>query len=71
MNGAHTLGRTFAAACGQLQATTVDRDTRNLPPDQQPAVEGTLGLAIVRLLDLARKAQGPNQPCYFPAGSRR
>jgi hypothetical protein len=51
----------------QQQATTVDRDTRNLPPDQQPEVEGMLGLAIVRLLDLTRKAQGPNQPCYFPA----
>jgi hypothetical protein len=46
---------------------TVDRDVRNLPPDQQPEVEGMLGMAIIRLLDLTRKAQGPNQPCYFPA----
>ncbi|MGO9380817.1 MAG: hypothetical protein ACLP4W_01670 [Mycobacterium sp.] len=46
---------------------TVDRDVQNLPPDQRPEVEGMLGLAVVRLLDLVRKAQGPNQPCYFPA----
>ncbi len=50
----------------QQQVTVVDRDTRNLPPDQQPEIEGMLGLAIIRLLDLTRKAQGPNQPCYFP-----
>ena len=51
----------------QQYLPTVDRDVRNLPPDQQPEVEGMLGLAVIRLLDLLRKAQGPNQPCYFPA----
>lgn len=50
----------------QQQATVVDRETRNLPPEQQPEIEGMLGMAIIRLLDLTRKAQGPNQPCYFP-----
>ena len=45
---------------------TVDKDVQNLPPDQRPEVEGMLGLAVIRLLDLVRKAQGPNQPCYFP-----
>ncbi|OBF62091.1 hypothetical protein A5787_17200 [Mycobacterium sp. 852002-50816_SCH5313054-b] len=50
----------------QQQVTVVDRETRNLPPDQQPEIEGMLGMAIIRLLDLTRKAQGPNQPCYFP-----
>lgn len=46
---------------------TVERDVQGLPPDQRPEVEGMLGLAVIRLFDLLRKAQGPNQPCYFPA----
>ncbi|WP_156766524.1 hypothetical protein [Mycobacterium sp. E2327] len=39
----------------QQQATTVDRETRNLPPDQQPEVEGMLGLAVLRLADIMGK----------------
>jgi|SRR5271166_3691786 len=52
----------------QLQqlVTNVDLETRNLPPDQKAPVEAVLLPSIVHLADLPRKAQGPNQPCYFP-----
>jgi hypothetical protein len=52
----------------QLQqlVTNVDLETRNMPPDQKAPVEGVLLPSILHLADLLRKAQGPNQPCYFP-----
>jgi hypothetical protein len=39
----------------QQEVTVVDRDTRNLPPDQQPEVEGMLGVAVLRLADIMGK----------------
>lgn len=51
----------------EQQVTTVQRDLQDLPPDQRPEVEGMLGLAIIRLADLLRKAQTPpTSPCIFP-----
>ncbi|WP_156763647.1 hypothetical protein [Mycobacterium scrofulaceum] len=51
----------------QQQATTVSNDVQNLPPAQRPGVEMRLLQTTLALFDLVRKAQGPNQPCYFPA----
>ncbi|WP_141120305.1 hypothetical protein [Mycobacterium malmoense] len=51
----------------QQQATTVSNDVQNLPPAQRPGVELRLLQTMLALFDLVRKAQGPNQPCYFPA----
>jgi hypothetical protein len=50
----------------QQQATTVSNDVQNLPPEQRLEVELRLWQTIMVLTDLLRKAQGPNQPCYFP-----
>jgi hypothetical protein len=50
----------------QQQITKVDLDTRNLPQDQKAGVDAILLPSIIHLGDLLRKAQGPNQPCYFP-----
>jgi hypothetical protein len=50
----------------QQQVSKVDLDTRNLPQDQKAQVDAILLPSIVHLGDLLRKAQGPNQPCYFP-----
>ncbi len=50
----------------QHQATTVQNDIHNLPPDQQPEVEGMLWQAVTELAGLLGKAQSPNQPCFFP-----
>jgi len=51
----------------QQQVTVVDRDTRNLPPEQQPEVDAMLGVAAVRLADILRKEQTPpTSPCIFP-----
>jgi hypothetical protein len=50
----------------QQQVTKVDLDTRNLPQDQKAGVDAILLPSILHLGDLLRKAQGPNQPCYFP-----
>ncbi|OBG62990.1 hypothetical protein A5703_19980 [Mycobacterium sp. E188] len=51
----------------QQQSTTVSNDVQNLPPAQRPGVEMRLLQTMLALFDLVRKAQGPNQPCYFPA----
>ncbi|OBH30075.1 hypothetical protein A5692_19815 [Mycobacterium sp. E342] len=51
----------------QQQATTVSNAVQNLPPAQRPGVELRLLQTMLALFDLVRKAQGPNQPCYFPA----
>jgi TolA-binding protein len=54
----------------QQQVTAVDRDTRNLPPDQKAAVEATLLPSAVELADLLGKAQAsnPQQPCVLFVG---
>lgn len=51
----------------QQQATTVSNDVQNLPPAQRPGVELRLWQTMIQLVELLPKAQGPNQPCYFPA----
>ena len=51
----------------QQQATTVSNDVQNLPPDQRPEVQLRLWQTTIQLVDLLRKAQSPNQPCFFPA----
>jgi hypothetical protein len=51
----------------QQQVTKVDLDSRNLPQDQKAGVDAILLPSLIQLGDLLRKAQGPNQPCYFPA----
>jgi hypothetical protein len=50
----------------QQQVTKVDLDSRNLPQDQKAQVDAILLPSLIHLADLLRKAQGPNQPCYFP-----
>ena len=50
----------------QHQATTVQNDIQNLPPDQRPEVQAMLWQAVTELADLLGKAQSPNQPCFFP-----
>jgi hypothetical protein len=50
----------------QQPVTNVDLETRNLPPDQKAPVDAVLLPSILHLADLLRKAQGPDQPCYFP-----
>jgi hypothetical protein len=51
----------------QRQVTIVQNDVNNLPPDQQPEVQGMLGLAVIKLADILRKQQTPpTSPCIFP-----
>jgi len=47
--------------------TQVDLDSRNLPQDQKAGVDAILLPSLGHLAALVMKAQGPNQPCYFPA----
>lgn len=54
-NGLSQAQRNQRIAGLQQQVTVVDRDTRNLPPDQQPEVQGMLGVAILRLADIMGK----------------
>jgi hypothetical protein len=54
-NGLSPAERNRRIAGLQQQVTTVDRDTRNLPPDQQPEVQGMLTLAVIRLADIMGK----------------
>jgi hypothetical protein len=51
----------------QQQLTTLDFETRNMPQDQKAGVDLVLLPSLVNLGRLVGKAQGPNQPCYFPA----
>jgi hypothetical protein len=51
----------------QQQVTQVDLDSRNLPQDQKAGVDAILLPSLGHLAALLMKAQGPNQPCYFPA----
>jgi len=51
----------------QHQVTRVQNEVRNLPPEQRPEVQASLGLAIVRLADVLRKEQTPpTTPCILP-----
>ena len=51
----------------QQQLTNLDFETRNMPQDQKAGVDLILSPSLVNLGRLVGKAQGPNQPCYFPA----
>ena len=51
----------------QQLVTQVDLDSRNLPQDQKAGVDAILLPSLGHLAALVMKAQGPNQPCYFPA----
>jgi hypothetical protein len=51
----------------QQQVTQVDLETRNGPRDQLAQVDAILLPSLIHLASLVKKAQGPNQPCYFPA----
>jgi hypothetical protein len=51
----------------QQLVTQVDMDSRNLPQDQKAGVDAILLPSLGHLAALVMKAQGPNQPCYFPA----
>jgi hypothetical protein len=51
----------------QQLVTQVDLDSRNLPQDQKAQVDAILLPSLGHLMALVGKAQGPNQPCYFPA----
>ena len=51
----------------QQQVTKVQNDVQGLPPEQQPEVQGMLGLAVIKLADILRKQQiPPTSPCIFP-----
>jgi hypothetical protein len=50
----------------QQLLTNLDFETRNMPQDQKAGVDVILLPALANLANLTRKAQGPNQPCYFP-----
>jgi hypothetical protein len=50
----------------QQQVTTVDKDTKNLPPDQRASVEAPLFSSAAELADLLGKAQSSApQPCVL------
>jgi hypothetical protein len=51
----------------QQLVTRVDLDSRNMPQDQKAGVDAILLPSLGHLAALVMKAQGPNQPCYFPA----
>ena len=51
----------------QQLLTNLDFETRNMPQDQKAGVDLILLPSLVNLGRLLGKAQGPNQPCYFPA----
>src|SRR5262249_15657644 len=51
----------------QQQVTMVDKDSRNLPPNQKAAVDAIPLPSLIQLSELLRKAQTPPQgPCIFP-----
>jgi len=47
--------------------TNLDFSTRNMPKDQKAGVDLILLPSLANLASLTAKAQGPGQPCYFPA----
>jgi hypothetical protein len=51
----------------QQLVTKVDLDSRNLPQEQKAQVDAILLPSLGHLVALVGKAQGPGQPCYFPA----
>ncbi|MCV7090845.1 hypothetical protein [Mycobacterium interjectum] len=54
-NGLDPAQRNQRLTALQQQATTVQNDVNNLPPDQKPEVQGMLTLAVVRLADVLGK----------------
>ncbi|OBG36291.1 hypothetical protein [Mycobacterium sp. E3198] len=54
-NGLAPAERNRRLAALQQQATTVQNDVNNLPPDQKPEVQGMLMLAVIRLADILGK----------------
>jgi hypothetical protein len=51
----------------QNQLTKLDFETRNMPQNEKAGVDAILLPSLPHLAVLLGKAQGPNQPCYFPA----
>jgi hypothetical protein len=51
----------------QNQLTHLDFETRNMPQNEKAGVDAILLPSLPHLGVLLGKAQGPNQPCYFPA----
>ncbi len=51
----------------QNQLTNLDFETRSMPQNEKAGVDLILLPSLVNLGRLVGKAQGPNQPCYFPA----
>jgi len=51
----------------QNQLTNLDFETRNMPQNEKAGVDLILLPSLSHLAVLLGKAQGPNQPCYFPA----
>lgn len=51
----------------QQQVTIVDKETRGLPAEQQPQVQAMLGMAVIKLANILRRAQPPDSPCYLPS----
>jgi hypothetical protein len=51
----------------QNQLTHLDFETRNMPQNEKAGVDAILLPSLPHLAVLLGKAQGPGQPCYFPA----
>jgi hypothetical protein len=51
----------------QNQLTKLDFETRNMPQNEKAGVDAILLPSLGHLAVLVGKAQGPGQPCYFPA----
>ncbi|ORV81863.1 hypothetical protein AWC11_25330 [Mycobacterium interjectum] len=54
-NGLSQPQRNERLAALQQQATRVQNDVNNLPPDQKPEVQGMLTLAVIRLANILGK----------------
>lgn len=54
-NGLDPAQRNQRLTALQHQATTVQNDVNNLPPDQKPEVQGMLMLAVMRLANILGK----------------
>lgn len=54
-NGLTPAQRNQRLTALQQQATTVQNDVNNLPPDQKPEVQGMLTLAVIRLANILGK----------------
>ncbi len=54
-NGLTPAQRSQRLTALQQQATAVQNDVNNLPPDQKPEVQGMLTLAVIRLANILGK----------------